>query len=181
MEPAPSRWLAGRLSCLLGSALALGAFFLPTFGGPDGSGWQAMLIGLGFSGQERDVFVLTFALLAVGYLLGVASLLLLTLWITFRPPDRIILTCCFAITVAALSIYVGILGLVISITLFLLVLIHFRDAFSFLFIMFHIGALLIPVGLTLVLLGIRRLRRANARLRSGKMKEPFLQTQPNLP
>jgi len=93
----------------------------------------------------------------------VASLLLLTLWITFRPPDRIVLTCCFAITVAALSIYVGILGSVISITLFLLVLIHFHDAFSFLFIMFQIGALLIPVGLTLVLLGIRRLRRANAR------------------
>jgi hypothetical protein len=125
MEPAPSRWLAGRLLCLLGSALALGAFFLPAFGGPDGSGWQVMLIGLGFSGQERDVIWLPFALLAVGYLLGVANLLLLTLWITFRLPHRIVLTCCFAITVAALSIYVGILGLVISITLFLLVLIHF--------------------------------------------------------
>jgi hypothetical protein len=128
MEPAPSRWLAGRLLCLLGSALALGAFFLPAFGGPDGSGWQVMLIGLGFSGQERDVIWLPFALLAVGYLLGVASLLLLTLWITFRLPNRIVLTCCFAITVAALSIYVGILGLVISITLFLLVLRQLRRA-----------------------------------------------------
>jgi hypothetical protein len=160
MDPAPFRWLEGRLLCLPGSALALGAFFLPTFGGPGGSGWQVMLVGLGLTKMEDSGGFLFFALLAAGYLLSVASLFLFALWMTFRSPNQTVLRWCSLLTCAALAIYGTTLGAVILLTLFLLVLIHFQAVFDFLFIMFHIGALLIPVSLTLVLLGIRWFRRA---------------------
>jgi hypothetical protein len=149
----------GSWLCLLGSALALVAFFLPYYGSVSGSLWDVLLLPIRQEVAETDIIAKAILALQMLLLLGVAAL---GCWVVIlRTPRQNMILWYLGFTYVAIGCY-------LIIALFGLVLIQISAEMGSvsptdLLRLVNIGAWLIPVGLILALWGGLLLRRTQSK------------------